>query len=174
MRFVPTALQGVTIIELDAIEDNRGFFARTFCEEEFKRAGIFMHVRQANISHNRCAFTLRGLHYQAEPYAEPKVVQCVRGRIWDVAVDLRPESRTYCQWVGMELSVEERRLCYIPRGCAHGFLTMEPNSDVVYLMGAPFVAESRRGVRWNDSAFGIEWPAQPVEMSERDAGYSDF
>jgi dTDP-4-dehydrorhamnose 3,5-epimerase len=174
MRFVPTALQGVTIIELDAIEDNRGFFARTFCDEEFKRAGIFMQVRQTNISHNRRAFTLRGLHYQAEPYAEPKVVQCVRGRIWDVAVDLRPESQTYCQWAGMELSPRERRLYYIPRGCAHGFLTLEPNSDVVYLMGAPYVAESTRGVRWNDSAFGIEWPAQPVEMSERDAGYSDF
>ena len=174
MRFTPTALDGVTIVELDAIEDDRGFFARTFCEEEFAKAGIAMRIRQTNLSHNPRAFTLRGLHYQVAPYEEAKVVQCVRGRIWDVAVDLRPQSRTFCGWAGVELSPEARRLFYIPPGCAHGFITLEDDSDVAYLMGEAYAPGAGRGLRWNDPAFGIDWPAQPIEMSERDAGYPDL
>ena len=133
-----------------------------------------MRVAQTNISHNRRAFTLRGLHYQEEPQGEPKVVQCIRGRIWDVAVDLRPDSETYCRWAGVELAPQIRRLYYIPRGCAHGFITLEDDCDVFYLMGAVYVPSAARGVRWNDPAFAIEWPVQPLEMSERDANHSDF
>ncbi len=174
MRFLPTTVAGVTVVELDSIEDDRGFFARTFCEDVFREAGFAMRVVQANISHNSHALTLRGLHYQEEPYGEPKIVQCVHGRVWDVAVDLRPHSKTYCHWAGMELSPQSRRLHYIPQGCAHGFITLDDNSDIVYLMGAAHAPAAARGVRWDDPAFGISWPAQPLEISERDAGYEDF
>lgn len=161
-------------MELEGHSDSRGYFARTFCEAEFARAGIAMRVVQTNISRNPRRLTLRGMHYQAEPHGEPKIVQCVRGRIFDVAVDLRPQSPTYKRWAGVVLGREENRVFYIPAGCAHGFLTLEADSDIVYLMGAPFVAGSGRGARWNDPAFGIEWPDVPAEMSERDAGYPDY
>jgi dTDP-4-dehydrorhamnose 3,5-epimerase len=174
MRFVPTSVDGAKIVELDGHSDARGYFARTFCEEEFAKAGIAMRIVQTNISRNPRARTLRGMHYQAEPHGEPKLVQCVRGRIYDVAVDLRPLSPTYRKWAAVELSPENNRLFYIPPGCAHGFLTLEPDSDIVYLMGAVFVAGSGRGVRWDDPAFAVEWPAAPDEISERDAGYSTF
>jgi len=171
MRFATTAVEGVMIVELDGHEDARGYFARTFCEEEFARAGLEMRVVQTNFSRNPRRLTLRGMHYQAEPHGEPKIVHCVRGRVFDVAVDLRPQSPTYRRWAGAELDPDNNRLFYIPRGCAHGFLTLAANSDIVYLMGAPYVPGSGRGVRWNDPAFGIEWPETPVEMSERDATY---
>ena len=174
MRFSPTAVDGVKLIDLDTAEDERGFFARTFCEEEFARAGIALTARQLNLSYNRDAFTLRGLHYQAAPHAEAKIVHCVRGRIYDVALDLRPASSTYLRWTAAELSPQARRMLYIPEGCAHGFLTLEPDSDIIYVMGTVFVAEAARGVRWNDPAFGIDWPAAPRVISERDAGYPDF
>jgi dTDP-4-dehydrorhamnose 3,5-epimerase len=173
MRFATTAVQGAMIVELDGHEDLRGYFARTFCEEEFARAGLEMRVVQTNISRNPKRLTLRGMHYQAEPHGEPKIVHCVRGRAFDVAVDLRPQSPTYRRWAGAELDPDNNRLFYIPRGCAHGFLTLAPNSDIVYLMGAPYVAGSGCGVRWNDPAFGIEWPETPVEISERDRDYPD-
>ncbi len=174
MRFSKTAIDGVLLIELDAVEDGRGFFARTFCEEEFARAGIAMKVRQMNVSHNRDALTLRGMHYQAAPHGESKVVHCMRGRIFDVAVDLRGDSPSYRKWLGFELSPQLRRALFIPEGCAHGFLTLEASSDLIYAMGHPFVAEAGRGVRWNDPAFGIEWPQQPRVISERDASLPDF
>ena len=174
MRFSPTAVDGVKLIDLDTAEDERGFFARTFCEEEFARAGIALTARQLNLSYNRDAFTLRGLHYQAAPHAEAKIVHCVRGRIYDVALDLRPASSTYLRWTAAELSPQARRMLYIPEGCAHGFLTLEPDSDIIYVMGTAFVAEAARGVRWNDPVFGIDWPAAPRVISERDAGYPDF
>jgi dTDP-4-dehydrorhamnose 3,5-epimerase len=174
MRFSPTAVDGVKLIDLDTAEDERGFFARTFCEEELARAGIALTARQLNLSYNRDAFTLRGLHYQAAPHAEAKIVHCVRGRIYDVALDLRPASSTYLRWTAAELSPQARRMLYIPEGCAHGFLTLEPDSDIIYVMGTVFVAEAARGARWNDPAFGIDWPAAPRVISERDAGYPDF
>ena len=173
MRLVTTAVDGARILEFDGHEDLRGYFARTFCEEEFARAGIEMRIVQTNISRNPKRLTLRGLHYQAEPHGEPKIVQCVRGRIFDVAVDLRPNSPTYRGWAGVGLAAGNNRAFYIPRGCAHGFLTLEPDSDVYYLMGAPYVPGSGRGVRWDDPAFGIVWPEKPSEMSERDAGYAN-
>jgi dTDP-4-dehydrorhamnose 3,5-epimerase len=174
MRFSPTPVENAVILELDGHSDSRGYFARTFCEEEFASAGIEMRVVQTNISRNTKRFTLRGMHFQVEPHGEPKVVQCVRGRIFDVAVDLRPNSSSYCRWTGVELSPEANRSFYIPPGCAHGFITLEPESDVAYLMGMPYLPGSGSGVRWNDSAFAIEWPVLPAEMSERDATYPDY
>jgi dTDP-4-dehydrorhamnose 3,5-epimerase len=174
MRFSQTPLPGVVVIALDAAADERGFFARTFCDDEFARAGIALEPRQMNVSHNIEAFTLRGLHYQGGGEAESKLVQCVRGRIFDVAVDLRADSPTFRRWFGVELAPELQRMIFIPEGCAHGFLTLEQDSDVFYLMGRPFVAEAGRGVRWNDPAFGISWPASPRVISSRDAAYPDF
>ena len=173
MRFTETPLSGVVVIALDAVEDERGFFARTFCDDEFSRAGIVMQPRQMNVSHNIEAFTLRGLHYQTGGHGESKLVQCLRGRIFDVAVDLRRDSPTYRRWFGIELSPALRRMIFIPEGCAHGFLTLEPSSDVFYVMGHPFVPEAGRGVRWNDPAFGIAWPAPPRVISPRDESYPD-
>lgn len=172
MQFGATAIDGAMIVELDKHEDERGYFARTFCEEEFARAGLEMRVVQTNISHNPKRLTLRGMHYQAEPHGEPKIVHCVRGRIFDVAVDLRSQSPTYRRWAGVELDPDSNRLFYIPRGCAHGFLTLEANSDIVYLMGAPYVAGSGRGVRWDDPVFGIDWPGVAVEISDRDLSFA--
>lgn len=171
MLFVSTPVEGALIIEQEGHHDSRGYFARIFCEEVFAAAGIAMRVVQTNISRNPSRGTLRGMHYQAEPHGEPRVVQCVRGRVFDVAVDLRPTSSTYLHWAGVELGPESNRTFYIPVGCAHGFLTLEDDSDVIYLMGHHFVPDSARGVRWNDPAFAVQWPFAPVEMSERDARY---
>lgn len=174
MHFTATPLTGVVTIALDAAEDERGFFARTFCGDEFARAGIALQPRQMNVSHNIEALTLRGLHYQTANHGESKLVQCVRGSIFDVAVDLRRDSPTYRRWFGIELAPELRRMIFIPEGCAHGFLTLKNNSDVCYVMGQPFVPEAARGVRWNDPAFAIAWPESPRVISPRDAAYPDF
>jgi dTDP-4-dehydrorhamnose 3,5-epimerase len=174
MRLRPTPIEGVLAIELDVFEDERGFFARTYCDEELARAGLNMRPRQINLSHNREALTLRGMHFQASPHAESKIVQCVRGRVFDVVVDVRASSPTFRRWFGLELSPEARNMLFVPAGCAHGFLTLEAASDLVYLMGHPFVPEAGRGVRWNDPAFGIDWPARPRVIARRDATYPDF
>ena len=174
MRFGQTSLPGVLTIELDAKADERGFFARTFCEEAFASAGLAFRPVQINLSHNPCALTLRGMHHQAAPHGESKVVQCVRGRVFDVAVDLRPDSPSYRNWFSLELAPAMRRMLFIPEGCAHGFLTLEDDSDVLYLMGHGYVPDAQRGVRWDDPAFGIGWPAPPRLLSPRDAAFPDF
>jgi dTDP-4-dehydrorhamnose 3,5-epimerase len=173
-RFLPSDVDGATIVLLDLQKDARGSFARTFCEEEFRHANIAMRVWQVNISHNARRRTLRGMHYQIEPYGEPKLVHCVRGLVYDVAIDLRPQSPTFRRWAAVELSPDNGRLFYIPAGCAHGFLTLEDCSDIVYLMGAPYVPAAARGVRWDDPAFAVNWPEKPEEISERDLQYSDY
>jgi dTDP-4-dehydrorhamnose 3,5-epimerase len=174
MRFTETALPGVLVIELDAQDDERGFFARTFCEEEFARAGLNLRPRQISLSHNALAHTLRGMHHQAAPHEESKVVQCVRGRIFDVALDLRPATPSHRRWFGIELAPELRRMLLIPEGYAHGFLTLQDDSDVLYLMGEPFVPEAQRGVRFDDPAFNIRWPAAPRVISARDRAFADY
>ena len=171
MRFVPTRIDGVTIVELEPRRDERGGFVRTFCEEEFAAAGLPFRVVQANISTNAAAFTLRGLHFQRAPHGEPKIVSCLRGRIFDVAVDIRPESATYLQWEAIEMAPGLDRMLCLGEGIAHGFLTLEPDSEVHYLMGAPYVAEAADGLRWDDPAIGIAWPAAPAIVSERDLSY---
>lgn len=176
MRFVETPLPGVWTIELEEIGDERGWFARTFDAEEFRARGLNPEVVQCNASFNHRAGTLRGLHYQAEPHGESKLVRCVRGAIFDVAVDLRSDSSTYRGWHGVELSAENRLAFYIPAGLAHGFQTLTDDAEVLYQMGDPYVPAAARGVRFDDPAFGVEWPAPTGErvISERDLGYPDF
>jgi dTDP-4-dehydrorhamnose 3,5-epimerase len=172
MRFLPTAVDGAYVIEIDVHSDERGAFARTFCEDEFRAAGIDFRPVQMNISRNRHRHTLRGMHYHPAPHEEPKLVQCVRGRIFDAAVDLRPGSPTYLKTAHVELDAEGDRLFYIPPGCAHGFLTLADRSDVLYGMGIAYVPGVALGQRWDDPAFDIPWPARPAVISERDASYA--
>lgn len=174
MRMVPTAIDGAFFVELDAHSDERGAFARTYCADAFRDFGIPFEPIQCNISRNPGRGTLRGLHLQRPPHEEAKLVQCVRGRVFDVAVDLRRSSTTFQAAVGVELAADGDRLFYIPEGCAHGFLTLEPDSDVFYYMGSPYVPGAATGVRWDDPAFGIAWPERPRLISDRDAGYPDF
>jgi dTDP-4-dehydrorhamnose 3,5-epimerase len=176
MRFIDTPLPGVWVIELEELGDERGWFARTFDNEEFEARGLNPAVVQCNASFNAQRDTLRGMHYQADPHGESKLVRCVRGAILDVAVDLRPGSPTRCAWHGVELSAENRLALYIPAGLAHGFQTLEENCEVLYQMGARYVPEAARGVRWDDPAFAIDWPEPHGErvISERDAFYADF
>jgi dTDP-4-dehydrorhamnose 3,5-epimerase len=176
VRFTETPLPGAWTIELEELEDERGWFARTFDAEEFRKRGLNPDVVQCNASFNRRAGTLRGMHYQAAPHGESKLVRCVRGAIFDVAIDLRPDSPAYRNWHGVELSAENRLAFYIPAGLAHGFQTLEDNSEVLYQMGDPYVPEAGRGVRWDDLAFAIEWPVLEGErtISVRDASYPDY
>lgn len=174
MKFTDTEIPGVVVVEIERLEDERGFFARSFCAEEFAAQGLVGDFVQANIAFNKARGTLRGLHYQAAPKPEPKLVRCTAGAVFDVAVDLRPESPSYCRWSGVELSAANRRALYIPAGCAHGLLTLADACEVSYLMGAAYDADLARGVRWNDPAFAIDWPETPLAMSDRDAGFADF
>jgi len=176
MRFEAATLPGVWVIECDRLADERGWFARTFDEEEFRARGLNPSVVQCNASYNARRDTLRGMHYQAEPYGESKLVSCVRGTIFDVAVDLRRDSPTYRDWHGVELSFENGMALYIPEGFAHGFQTLTDDCEVLYQMGRRYVPAAARGVRWDDAAFAIEWP-EPAEertISEKDRAYPDF
>jgi dTDP-4-dehydrorhamnose 3,5-epimerase len=172
--FRDTPLPGVLEIELEPRADDRGFFARTFCEREFEARGLLTRYPQGNLSRNRERGTLRGLHLQAPPHAEVKVVRCVRGAIFDVVVDLRKGSPTSRQWVGVELDAEKGNALYVPAGFAHGFITLRPDTDVLYQMGEFYLPAAARGFRWNDPAFGIAWPLAPDVISERDRSYPDF
>lgn len=173
MKFVPTPIVGVVRVEAEPHADDRGLFARLHCPEEFAAAGIAFAPAQTSVSRNPTAGTLRGMHYQAAPHAETKLVRVTRGRVFDVAVDLRTDSPTYRRWTGAELSAENLVGLFIPEGIAHGFLTLEPDSDVVYQIAPAYRPGHDAGVRWNDPAFGIDWPAQPKLISERDASYPD-
>ena len=174
MIVTETELPGVVVVELEKLRDERGFFARSFCAEEFAGHGLVSHFPQANISHNREQGTLRGMHYQAEPKPEPKLVRCTRGAIFDVVIDLRADSAGYCRWTARELTADNHVGLYVPAGCAHGFLTLEAGCEVSYLMGEVYQADLARGVRWNDPAFAIDWPRTPEIISPRDAAYADF
>lgn len=174
MKLIETSLQGAFIVEIDRIEDERGFFARTFCAEEFAAHGLAPCVAQCNVSFNARRDTLRGLHFQALPHEEDKLVRCTRGALWDVMVDLRAGSSTYTKWFSAELSADNRRAVYIPKGFAHGFKTLTDDSEVLYQMSTPYVSGARRGVRWNDPALAVEWPGGTPILSERDASYPDL
>ena len=175
MRFIETRLEGAYIIEPEPIEDERGFFARTFCVREFEAHGLNPCVAQCNISFNKKKGALRGMHYQTEPHAEVKLVRCNRGAIYDVIIDLRPGSPTYKEWVSVELTADNRRMFYVPEGFAHGFQTLTDNSEVFYQMSEFYHPESARGVRWNDPAFGIKWPKIHYRIvSEIDRRYAGF
>jgi dTDP-4-dehydrorhamnose 3,5-epimerase len=175
MVFNETKLKGVYLIETEPREDERGFFARTFCREEFTKHGLNPQVAQCNLSYNRKKGTLRGMHYQVAPREEAKLVSCVSGAIYDVIVDLRADSTTYCEWLAVELSARSRRrMLYIPEGFAHGFQTLADNTEVFYQISEFYAPEYARGVRWNDPAFGIQWPEDQRILSDRDRNYPDF
>ncbi len=174
MIFGQTPLEGVHIIELDKRGDERGFFARLYCEEEFSNQRLVNRFVQINDSLSESRGTLRGLHYQLPPKAETKVVRCIRGALYDVVLDLRPDSRTYGQHFGVELSAENRKMLYVPKGFAHSFLTLEDATEVIYLVDEFYSPDHERGIRWNDPEFGIQWPIDPVLISEKDRSYPDF
>jgi dTDP-4-dehydrorhamnose 3,5-epimerase len=174
VRFAETPLAGAFLIELDLLPDERGYFARTFDAAEFTERGLDPNVVQCNTSFNARRGTLRGMHYQAEPDGDAKLVRCTRGSIYDVAVDLRPDSNAYCRWFGVELSAENGRMLYIPVGMAHGFQTLEDGAEVHYQMSRYYVPKQARGVRFDDPAFGIDWPLPDPVVSERDRQFPDF
>jgi len=173
VRFVPTELPGVLVLEQERHADERGHFARTWCKEELSAHGLEPALAQCSVSFNHRRGTLRGLHYQAPPSAEVKVVRCARGALWDVAVDLRPGSAGFGRWVGVELTADNGRSLYIPRGFAHGFYTLADATEVEYLISTPYAPATARGVRFDDPRFGIAWPGPVTVISERDAGYPD-
>jgi len=174
MRFIETKLKDAYIIESEPIADERGFFARTFCVNEFEAHGLNPQIAQCNISYNKHKSTLRGMHYQDAPYAEAKLVRCIRGAIYDVIVDLRPESPTFKQWEAVELTSVNRLMLYVPERFAHGFQTLEDETEVFYQMSEFFNAPAARGVRWDDPAFQIEWPAGERIISAKDMSFADF
>jgi dTDP-4-dehydrorhamnose 3,5-epimerase len=174
MIFVETALAGAFVVEPDIFTDHRGFLARTFCAKEFAAQGLESGFVQSSLSFNRQKGTLRGMHFQKEPHAEDKLVRCEMGAIFDVIIDLRRQSPTFCRWFGIELNDSSRKALYIPKGFAHGFITLTDNALVSYQMTQFYAPRSAAGVRYNDPAFGIEWPLAPSTIVERDANYEDF
>lgn len=174
MKFNPTPLAGACTIELEKRGDDRGFFARFFCENEFAAAGLESRFVQINNSLTGKRGTLRGMHFQLPPAAEVKVVRCIRGSLFDVIVDLRPDSPTFKRWFGAELSAENRTMMYVPRGFAHGFVTLSDDTEALYLVSAFYSPENERGLRYNDPAIGIEWPIAPTETSEKDVKWPDL
>jgi dTDP-4-dehydrorhamnose 3,5-epimerase len=172
--FIEIQLKGAYIIEPEKLEDERGFFARSWCEREFAAHNLNPRTVQCNISFNRKKGTLRGMHYQAAPHAEAKLVRCTRGAIYDVIIDLRPKSPTFKQHVAEVLTVDDHKMLYIPEGFAHGFQTLEDNAEVFYQISEFHAPECARGVRWNDPAFEIEWPISEPIMLKRDRNYPDF
>jgi dTDP-4-dehydrorhamnose 3,5-epimerase len=175
MRFTALELAGTWLVELEPREDERGLFARTWCREEFAEHGLVTDLTQCSLSRSTQRGTLRGLHFQRAPHAEVKLVRCTRGAIFDVIVDLRPDSEAHARWLGVELDAMRGDALYIPKGFAHGFQTLVDEAEVFYMMSDPYVAESASGVRWDDPAFGIEWPDTPERtMSERDRSWPDY
>jgi dTDP-4-dehydrorhamnose 3,5-epimerase len=175
MHFTETKIAGVVVVEPDVFEDERGLFAVAWLPDEFAARGLDTRIAQGSLALTRDPGSIRGLHYQAAPFEEAKVVRVVRGGVFDVAVDLRRESPTFLQWTAAELTADNRRIMYIPPGCAHGYQTLAPDTEVFYFVSAPYSPPHQRGVRWNDPAFGIEWPlGAPSRIHERDASYPDF
>ncbi|AEG93582.1 dTDP-4-dehydrorhamnose 3,5-epimerase [Ramlibacter tataouinensis] len=174
MKFTPTELAGAFIVDLERRQDERGWFARTYCANEFQAHGLPTHMVQTNMSLTRRAGTLRGMHYQLAPHAEDKLVRCVRGAIWDAIVDIRPQSPTYCQWIGVELSEENGRALLVPQGFAHGFVTLTDDAAVTYQVSAFYTPGAERGARHDDPAFGIRWPVAVQDLSDKDAAWPDF
>lgn len=174
MTFSETGIAGAWVVDQAPREDERGFFARMWCEEVFAARGLVARFPQANDAFSRYRGTLRGLHYQAAPHGEVKLMRCVRGAIFDVIVDVRGDSPTRFRWFGVELSAANRRMLYVPEGCAHGYLTLVDDTEVIYPVSTPYTPSSERGVRWDDPLFGIEWPEVPAHVSPKDAAWPDF
>jgi len=174
MIFRETKLRGSFIIELERLEDQRGFFARGWCKKEFESHGVKSSLVQANISMNKERGTLRGMHYQTSPYIETKLVRCTRGSVYDVIVDLRQDSSTYKQWLGVKLTSDNYRMLYVPKGFAHGYQTLEDNTELFYHVSEFYTPTAERGVRYNDSAFAISWPLEVQVISDKDKSWPDY
>jgi dTDP-4-dehydrorhamnose 3,5-epimerase len=174
MIFTATELEGATLIDLERRIDDRGFFARTYCEREFAAHGLPARMVQSNLSFTRRAGTLRGMHFQARPHEEDKLVRCVRGAIWDAIVDIRPGSPTFCKWIGVELNEDNGRMLLVPKGFAHGFVTLTDDVAVCYQMSQFYAPGTERGARHDDPAFGIAWPVPIVHMADKDRDWPDF
>jgi dTDP-4-dehydrorhamnose 3,5-epimerase len=174
VKFIPIPLPGAYIVEIEPIADERGFFARSWCRDEFRAAGLNSNVEQNSISFNRKRGTLRGVHYQAAPHEEVKLVRCTRGAIWDVVLDLRADSCTFRRWFAVELTADNGRMVYVPAGFAHGFQTLADEAEVFYQISEAYHPKLTRGVRWNDPAFQIEWPLPNPILSARDRDFLDF
>ncbi len=175
MRFHTTDVAGAFRIEPRPFEDDRGYFMRAYCRNDMRDAGIDLDFIQANLAGSMRRGTLRGLHYQAAPHEEGKLVRCIRGAIFDVVVDIRPDSETFGCWAGVELSDENRQMLYIPPGCAHGYLTLADQSEVYYLVSAEYAPEAERGIRWDDPAFAIDWPiTEDLILSDKDRAWPPF
>jgi dTDP-4-dehydrorhamnose 3,5-epimerase len=175
MIFTPTELEGAYVIELSRLEDERGFFARAFCSGEFAVHGLNPAVAQCNVAFNRQKGILRGMHFQHEPHAEVKLVRCTRGAVFDVIIDLRPQSAGYTRWIGVELTEDNQRMLYIPEGFAHGYQTLTDTAEIFYQVSKPYAPKHEAGVRWNDPVFDIRWPETPNRIiSVKDQGWADF
>lgn len=175
MKFISTILQGAYIIDAEPMYDLRGFFARSWCAKQFEAHGLEANLSQCSISYNNKTGTLRGMHYQANPHAEAKLVRCTAGAIYDVIIDLRPTSQTFKAWISLELTAENRRMIYVPKGFAHGFQSLKDNSEVFYQVSEFYYPELSLNVRWDDPAFGIKWPEVDCRIiSDRDLSYPDF
>jgi dTDP-4-dehydrorhamnose 3,5-epimerase len=174
MIFRETILKGAFLVEIKKLEDNRGFFGRAWCQQEFEENGLNGNIRQINTSFTHNKGTIRGMHYQIDPYQETKFIRCTRGRIFDVIIDLRPESVTFMKWIGHELSEDNYKMVYVPENFAHGFVTLEDNCEVYYPTTEFYTPDSERGIRFNDPAFNIEWPIEVEFVSEKDLSHPDF
>lgn len=174
MKFNPTPLPGAYTIDLEKREDDRGFFARLFCVNEYDNVGLDRNIVQINNSLSKDKGTLRGIHYQLAPKAETKIVRCIRGSLYDVIVDLRPDSPTFLKWFGAELSAENRTMMFVPKGFGHAFLTLEENTEAFYMVTEFYSPENERGLRWNDPKINIQWPMEPVVISDKDQRHPDF
>lgn len=174
MKFTETKLKGAFILELQEMRDDRGYFARTFCTRELEEHGLISDVKQANMSWNDKAGTLRGMHFQFAPYEETKLIRCTQGALYDVIIDLRKGSDTYRQWIGVELSADNHKALFVPRDFAHGFITLTANTEAFYMVSQSYQPGSEGGIRWNDPQFAIDWPIEPEVISEKDAAWPDY
>lgn len=174
MKFTETKLKGAYIIELEKHEDDRGFFARAFCKKEYKEVGLRNEIVQINNSESKYKGTLRGMHYQLPPKAEDKIVRCINGAIYDVIIDVRKDSDTFGEWFGIELSADNKKSLFVPKGFAHGNISLEDNSELFYLVTEYYASDYERGIRWNDPKFDIKWPIEPIDISEKDKNHPDF
>lgn len=174
MEFQKTLLEGAFIVKVKRLEDERGYFGRVFCEDEFKDQGLDPKIVQANMSTNKLKGTLRGMHYQNEPYQETKFIRCVRGSLFDIIIDLRETSATYMQSFGVELSEDNAKALYVPRGFAHGFITLKDNTTALYMVSQRYHPDAESGIRWNDPLFKLDWPIEPICVSSKDQTWPDF
>ncbi len=174
MKFTETKLKGAFIIEIEKLSDERGFFARSWCRKEFEDHGLISRLVQTNVSYNRKKGTLRGMHYQIAPYQECKLIRCTRGAIYDVIIDLRPDSATYKQWTGVKLTADNYSMLYVPEDFAHGFLTLTDNTEITYQVSQFYKPGSEKGIRFDDPAFNIQWPLEVSVISDKDRTWPDF